>query len=76
MSWNRGAERVFGYTAREAVGQSITLIIPADRLEEEPHILERIRHKESVEHYETVRRRKDGTLLDISLTVSPIIDAH
>ena len=75
-SWNRGAERLFGYTAQEAAGQSITMLIPPDRLAEEPDILERIRRGEWIEHYETVRRRKDGTLLDISLTVSPIIDAQ
>ena len=74
MSWNRGAERLFGYTEQEAIGRSITMLIPPERVEEEPHILDRIKHGESVEHYETVRRRKDGTLLDISLTVSPIKD--
>jgi PAS domain S-box-containing protein len=71
-TWNPGAERLFGYTAREAIGQPITLIIPADRLEEEPAVLARIRSGGSVRHYETVRRRKDGTLLDISLSVSPL----
>lgn len=74
-SWNRGAERIFGYTAREAVGQSVTMLIPADHTEDEPMILGRIRRGESVDHYETVRQRKDGTLLDISLTVSPIRDS-
>jgi PAS domain S-box-containing protein len=73
--WNRGAERLFGYTAQEAIGQSVTVLIPPDRTNEEPGILARIRRGESVEHYETVRRRKDGTLMDISLTVSPITDA-
>jgi PAS domain S-box-containing protein len=73
-SWNRGAERLFGYTAREAVGQSITMLIPADHLEDEPMILGCIRRGETVDHYDTVRRRKDGALLDISLTVSPIKD--
>lgn len=76
MSWNRGAERLFGYNEQEALGQSITMLIPADRPNEEPEILDRIRRGESIEHYETVRRRKDGRLLDISLTVSPIIDAN
>ena len=71
-SWNRGAEHLFGYTAEEAVGQSITMLIPPDRLDEEPTILDRIRHGISVEHYETVRAHKDGSLLNISLTVSPI----
>jgi PAS domain S-box-containing protein len=74
-SWNSGAERLFGYSAAEAIGQSITILIPPDRHDEEPAILERIRHGERVDHYETVRRRKDGRLLDISLTVSPIRDA-
>ena len=75
-SWNRGAERIFGYTASEAVGQSITMLIPDDRAEEEPMILGRIRRGESVDHYETVRRCKNGSLLDISLTVSPIKDTN
>ncbi len=75
-SWNKGAERLFGYTAEEAIGQSVTMLIPPERLDEEPGILERIRHGESIEHYETVRRRKDGKLLDISLTVSPIRDSQ
>ncbi|MDB6056851.1 MAG: multi-sensor hybrid histidine kinase [Verrucomicrobiales bacterium] len=71
-SWNRGAEHLFGYTAEEAVGKSVTMLIPQDRVNEEPALLERIRRGESIEHYETVRRHKDGTLLDISLTLSPI----
>lgn len=74
-SWNRGAQRVFGYTPEEAIGQSIHLIIPPDRREEEDQILSRIRKKQPVEHYETVRRRKDGSLVTISLTISPIVDA-
>jgi PAS domain S-box-containing protein len=71
-TWNRGAVRLFGYTAEEAVGQPITILIPADRLGEEPAILARIQAGERVEHFETVRRRKDGTLIDISLAISPI----
>ncbi len=71
-SWNKGAERIFGYTPEEAVGKSITMIIPPDHLDEEPAILARLRAGERIEHYETVRMRKDGRLLDISLTVSPI----
>lgn len=74
QSWNRGAERIFGYTAAEAVGRPITMLIPPDRQEEEPRILERLRRGERVEHFETVRVRKDGTLLNISLTISPIRD--
>ena len=75
-TWNRGAERLFGYTEWEAMGKPITILIPPDRVDEEAVILERIRRGERIEHFETVRRRKDGTLLDISLSVSPIIDAH
>jgi PAS domain S-box-containing protein len=75
-SWNRGAERLFGYEAQEAIGQSVTMLIPADRYNEEPMILQRIRSGDSVEHYETVRRRKDGTLINLSLTVSPIKSAE
>ncbi len=73
-SWNRGAERIFGYTAEEAVGQSITILIPEDRQDEEPQILARLQRGERVDHFETVRRHKDGTLLDISLTISPVRD--
>jgi PAS domain S-box-containing protein len=75
-SWNRGAERMFGYTASEVIGRPISILFPPDRVEEEPGILSRIRRGELIDHYETIRRRKDGTLLNISLTVSPIIDAH
>lgn len=71
-SWNRGAERIFGYTAAEAVGQPVAMLIPDDQPDEEPRILARLRRGERIEHYETVRRRKDGTLIHISLTVSPI----
>ena len=74
-SWNAGAERIFGYTANEAIGQPVQMLIPPDRFDEEPEILNRIRRNERIEHYETVRRRKDGSLVDISLTVSPIMDA-
>jgi two-component system, chemotaxis family, CheB/CheR fusion protein len=74
-SWNVGAERLFGYTAAEAVGQSITLIIPPDRLDEEPRILEQLKRGERVDHFETVRMRKDGSRLDISLTISPVRDS-
>jgi len=74
-SWNRGAERLFGYSAAEAIGQSILLIVPADRHSEEADVLRRIRGGQSVDHFETVRRRKDGTLIEISLTVSPVRDS-
>jgi PAS domain S-box-containing protein len=71
-SWNHGAQRLFGYTAEEAVGRPVTILIPADRVNEEPMILDRIRRGERIEHYETIRQRKDGSLIYISLTVSPI----
>jgi PAS domain S-box-containing protein len=74
QSWNAGAERLFGHSQQEAVGQSITLIIPPERLDEERAILERLRAGERVEHFETVRVAKDGRRLDISLTVSPVRD--
>jgi PAS domain S-box-containing protein len=73
-SWNPAAERTFGYTAAEAVGQHIRLIIPPDRWAEEDDVLARIGRGERVEHFETVRRTKDGRLLNISLTVSPVKD--
>jgi PAS domain S-box-containing protein len=73
-SWNSSAQRLFGYTADEAVGRSVTMLIPSDRQNEEPMILERVRRGERIEHYETVRQRKDGSLVDISITVSPIKD--
>jgi PAS domain S-box-containing protein len=75
-SWNRGAERLFGYTADEAVGHHITLIIPEDRRAEEDEVLARLRRGERIDHFETIRRAKDGRLLNISLTVSPVRDAH
>jgi PAS domain S-box-containing protein len=73
-SWNQGAERLFGYTADEAIGKPVTMLIPTERHDEEPAILARIRRGERVEHYETIRQRKDGSLIDISLTISPIRD--
>jgi PAS domain S-box-containing protein len=73
-SWNRAAERIFGYTAEEIVGLSVTILIPQDRQNEEPRILARLRKGERIDHYETIRRRKDGTDLNVSLTVSPIKD--
>ncbi|MEI9866484.1 MAG: PAS domain S-box protein [Limisphaerales bacterium] len=74
-SWNQGAERLFGYPAAEVIGRPVTILIPQDHLDEEPKILERIRRGERIEHYETIRQRKDGKLIEISLTVSPIQDA-
>jgi len=75
QSWNKGAEHIFGYTADEAVGMPVTMLMPPDRVDEEPGILASIRRGESIQHYETIRRHKDGRLLDISLTVSPIRDS-
>jgi PAS domain S-box-containing protein len=76
-SWNNSAERLFGYTAEEAIGQTVAaLLIPDDRQEEEPDILARLRKGERVDHFETVRKRKDGSLVDISLTISPVKDEH
>jgi PAS domain S-box-containing protein len=76
MSWNKGAEHLFGYRAQEMIGQPITRIIPEDRLEEESEILARLGRGERVDHYETVRRRSDGRLIDVSLSVSPVRDAE
>ncbi|ACB75095.1 PAS domain-containing protein [Opitutus terrae] len=73
-SWNQGSTRLFGYTAAETIGHSVTMLIPRERFHEEPQILERIRAGERIEHYETRRRRKDGTELEISLSVSPLRD--
>lgn len=75
-TWNLSAQRLFGYTAAEAVGRPITILIPEDRLGEEPALLARINAGERVDHFETIRRRKDGTLIDISLTISPIRDCN
>jgi PAS domain S-box-containing protein len=74
-SWNRGAEKIFGYTAQEMVGASIMRLIPSDRQAEETHILDTIKRGESVEHFDTVRRTKDGRLIDVSVTASPIKDS-
>jgi len=76
INWNQGAERIFGYTAEEVVGKPITILIPPDRHDEEPAILERIRRGERVEHFETVRMRKHGSRVDISLTISPVKNAE
>jgi len=74
-SWNSGAKRLFGYSAEEAVGRPITIIIPEERREEETVILAKLRNGQRIHHFETIRRSKNGTLLDISLTVSPVKDA-
>ena len=75
VTWNSGAERIFGYTSAEVVGKPITIIIPEDRLHEETMILQRLRNGERVDHFETIRRRKDGRLVEVSVTISPVRDA-
>jgi len=74
VSWNRGAERIFRYTAEEVLGQPITALIPPDRSDEEPKVIERLRRGEHIEHFDTMRRRKDGEEIAVSLTISPIKD--
>jgi PAS domain S-box-containing protein len=76
ISWNSAAERLFGYAAEEVVGKSITILIPEELHDEEPKILDRIRHGDSLDHYETIRQRKDGSRVPVSLSVSPVKDAH
>ena len=73
-AWNRGAQRIFGYTAEEAIGKPILMLLPPERVKEEADILARIGRGQSVEHFETVRVRKDGTKIDVSVTISPIRD--
>jgi len=73
--WNKGAERIFGYTAEETIGKPVSMLIPVERQNEEPDILARLRRGQRIDHYETVRQRKDGSLLNISLTVSPVRDS-
>src|SRR4051794_38237073 len=73
-SWNKGAERIFGWTSEEMIGNPITKIVPTDRLNEEPQILQRLRSGERVDHFETVRITKDGMLVDVSVSISPIRD--
>jgi PAS domain S-box-containing protein len=75
-SWNKGAERVFGYTAEEAIGRPITIVIPEDQHSEEVEILKRIRRGERIDHFETIRQRKHGSLIVVSLTVSPVKNAE
>lgn len=74
VTWNRGAEKIFGYTMAEAVGQSFTILIPPERFEKESAVLKEVLKGERVDHYETVRQRKDKSLIDISLTISPLKD--
>lgn len=74
LSWNKGAERIFGYPAKEVIGKSITILIPPELIDEEARILENIRQGRRIEHFETIRRRKDGTEIYVSITVSPIRD--
>jgi PAS domain S-box-containing protein len=76
QTWNRGAERLFGYRPEEVIGKPVNILIPPDRQDEEPGILNKIRRGEHIDHYETVRMRRDGSLIDISLTVSPLKDAR
>ena len=73
-SWNKGAQRHFGYTAEEVIGKPATVLVPSDRIDEQPGMLERVGRGEAVLHYQTVRQRKDGSFLDISLTISPVRD--
>ncbi len=75
-SWNAAAQRLFGYSANETIGRSVTMLMPDDRKNEEVALLERIRRSERVEHFETVRQRRDGSLFEVSLTVSPVKDAE
>jgi len=74
ISWNKGAQHLFGYSAEEIIGKPVTTLMPPERRNEEPGILARIRKGERIEHYETIRQRNDGTLIDVSLTVSPVLD--
>ncbi|HXI44541.1 MAG TPA: PAS domain S-box protein, partial [Bryobacteraceae bacterium] len=74
LTWNAGAERLYGYSAAEAKGQSMSFLLPPDRPDEEREILERVKRGERVEHFETARIRKDGRRIDVSLTISPIRD--
>jgi PAS domain S-box-containing protein len=74
-TWNKGAERLYGYTSEEMIGKSVTILIPPNRIDEEPEILERLKKGERIDHYETVRCTKSGAMVHVSLTVSPIVDS-
>src|SRR6516162_11468086 len=74
--WNQSAQRIFGYKPKEIIGKSVLTLIPKERQSEEQEILRKIRRGESIDHYETVRCRKDGRLIDVSLTISPIKDSQ
>jgi PAS domain S-box-containing protein len=76
MSWNPAAQALFGYTAAEAIGQHIEMLLPPERLNEEPSILARLHRGERIHHFETVRRCKDGRLVDVSVSISPVRDAN
>ena len=76
LTWNTAAERMFGYTADETIGRSVLILVPADRRHEELVIIEHVKAGKQVQHIETIRRRKDGTYVDVSLTISPIRDAR
>src|SRR5688572_797258 len=75
-SWNRAAEKMFGYAAEEVLGQSIAIIIPPDRVSEQQEILNRVRRGERIDHLETCRKHRDGRLVDVSVTISPVRDEH
>src|SRR5215475_12681584 len=75
LTWNRGAEKIFGFTADEAIGKSIMIIIPSDRYDEEKMILSRLSRGERIEHYETIRVGKDNRRINISVTISPLRDS-
>jgi PAS domain S-box-containing protein len=76
MTWNRGADQMFEYSAAETIGQHVTLIIPCERMAEEEDAMAHLRRGEKIDHYETVQRAKDGRKVDVSLSVSPVKDAQ
>jgi PAS domain S-box-containing protein len=74
-SWNHGAEKIYGYTESEVIGKSVSLLVPPGKEDEMPELLAKVRYGEKIDHYETVRLRKDGRGIQMSLTISPIMDA-